>query len=90
MCSVKRKFRDSTTVFTDTISALIEFIEKNQQISVADLPYKYLDLTKPNTTDLNESNVSNKSDDSVEETAQFNIEAFSDDDKERITALQRS
>ena len=89
VCSVKRKFRDSTTVFTDTISALIEFIEKNQQISVADLPYRYLDLSKPNTTDLNESNVSNKSDDSVEETAQFNIEAFSDDDKERIKQLFR-
>jgi hypothetical protein len=89
VCSVKRKFRDSSTVFTDTITALIEFIEKNQEISVADLPYKYLDLAKPKSSALKESNASNKSENSVEEPAQFNIEAFSGEDKERIKQLFR-
>jgi hypothetical protein len=47
VCCVKRKFRDDTTVFTDSINDLIRFIEKNQQISIQKLPYKFLSLPLP-------------------------------------------
>ena len=47
VCCVKRKFRDDTTVFTESINDLIRFIEKNQQISIQKLPYKFLSLPLP-------------------------------------------
>lgn len=47
VCCVKRKFRDDTTVFTESINDLISFIEKNQQISIQKLPYKFLSLPLP-------------------------------------------
>ena len=47
VCCVKRKFRDDTTVFTDSINDLITFIEKNQNIGIQILPYKFLSIPKP-------------------------------------------
>ncbi len=47
VCCVKRKFRDDSTVFTDSINDLITFIEKNQAISIQNLPYKFLSIAKP-------------------------------------------
>ena len=47
VCSVKRKFRDSTTVFTESISELITYIESNQGMSIHALPYNYLGIEKP-------------------------------------------
>lgn len=47
VCCVKRKFRDDTTVFTDSINDLITFIGKNQHIGIQNLPYKFLSMPKP-------------------------------------------
>ena len=44
VCAVKRRFRVPGQVFSETISALIDFIEKNPMISVKDLPQKFLGL----------------------------------------------
>ena len=42
VCAVKRKFRDSKTVFTDSIRDLIEFIEKHPEIPASKLPKEYI------------------------------------------------
>ncbi len=42
VCAVKRRFRVPGQVFSETISALIDFIEKNPMVSVKDLPKAYL------------------------------------------------
>ena len=44
VCAVKRKFRDSKTVFTESIQELIDFIEKNPEILAAKLPKLYLGI----------------------------------------------
>lgn len=44
VCAVKRKFRDSVTVFTDSIQGLIEFIEKNPEIAASKLPKAYIGI----------------------------------------------
>lgn len=44
VCAVKRKFRDAETRFTDTIQALIEFIEKNPEIPASKLPKAYIGI----------------------------------------------
>jgi hypothetical protein len=44
VCAVKRRFRVPGQVFSETIGALIDFIEKNPMISVKDLPQKFLGL----------------------------------------------
>lgn len=42
VCSVKRKFRNPSTVFTDTIQQLIAFLEKNPDIHISQLAKKFL------------------------------------------------
>lgn len=44
VCSVKRKFRDSKTVFTSSLEGMIDFIEKNPNILASELPQKYLGI----------------------------------------------
>ncbi|MGC6455325.1 MAG: hypothetical protein ACON39_07540 [Coraliomargaritaceae bacterium] len=44
VCSVKRKFRDESTVFSDSIQELITFIEANQEILSTQLPKAYLGI----------------------------------------------
>jgi hypothetical protein len=44
VCSVKRKFRDESTVFSDSIQSLMTFIEANQEISATQLPEAYLGM----------------------------------------------
>ncbi|MGJ8639935.1 MAG: hypothetical protein ACSHYA_11130 [Opitutaceae bacterium] len=44
VCAVKRKFRDSKTVFTDSIRDLIEFIEKHPNTPASKLPKLYIDI----------------------------------------------
>ena len=44
VCAVKRKFRDSKTVFTPSIQGLIEFIEKHPNTSASKLPKLYIDI----------------------------------------------
>ena len=66
VCSVKRKFRDSKTVFTESICELIKFIESNQGINIHNLPYKYLGIEK-----FSESNKTNtKPSQSLEENSE--------------------
>lgn len=47
VCAVKRKFRDSKTIFTDTIQKLIEYIEQNPEMKASVLPKKYLNIVVP-------------------------------------------
>ncbi|MEO0508725.1 MAG: hypothetical protein AAF065_02555 [Verrucomicrobiota bacterium] len=42
VCAVKRRFRDSKTVFTDSIRDLIEYIEKHPEIPASKLPTEYI------------------------------------------------
>lgn len=44
VCAVKRKFRESKTVFTDSISNLIDFIEKHPNTPASKLPKLYIDI----------------------------------------------
>jgi len=44
VCAVKRRFRVPGQVFSDSISALIDFIEKNPMLPVKDLPQKFLGI----------------------------------------------
>ena len=44
VCAVKRRFRVPGQVFSDTISALIDFIEKHPMVHVKDLPKNYLGI----------------------------------------------
>ena len=47
VCAVKRRFRVPGQVFSETIGALIDFIEKNPMLSVKDLPQKFLGFEIP-------------------------------------------
>lgn len=44
VCAVKRRFRVPGQVFSETIGALIDFIEKNPMMHVKDLPQKFLGI----------------------------------------------
>jgi hypothetical protein len=47
VCAVKRRFRVPGQVFSETITALIDFIEKHPMVSVKDLPKAYLGIEVP-------------------------------------------
>ncbi|MBI2814796.1 MAG: hypothetical protein HYX71_10975 [Opitutae bacterium] len=47
VCAVKRRFRVPGQVFSETISTLIDFIEKNPMVLVKDLPKKFLTIEVP-------------------------------------------
>jgi hypothetical protein len=47
VCAVKRRFRVPGQVFSDSITALIDFIEKHPMVSVKDLPHAYLGIEVP-------------------------------------------
>ena len=85
VCCVKRKFRDDTTVFTDSISNLITFIEKNQNISIHNLPYKFLSIPKPT-----ENKLANNEKDTVNDTASNNPESNKDEVSSKITEVIRN
>jgi len=59
VCAVKRKFRDSKTVFTDSISELIDFIEKHPQIPASKLSKEYIGIDtekqKPEALEMKET-----------------------------------
>lgn len=44
VCAVKRRFRVPGQVFSETITTLIDFIEKNPLVHVKDLPLKFLGI----------------------------------------------
>lgn len=44
VCAVKRKFRDHTTVLTDSISQLVHFLEQHPNTSASQLPKLYLGI----------------------------------------------
>jgi hypothetical protein len=44
VCAVKRRFRVPGQVFSDSITSLIEFIEKNPLVHGKDLPLKFLNI----------------------------------------------
>jgi hypothetical protein len=47
VCAVKRKFRTPGQTFSDSIGALIAFIEANPMIRASELPGKFLGVTLP-------------------------------------------
>ncbi|PXA04210.1 hypothetical protein DDZ13_06630 [Coraliomargarita sinensis] len=59
VCAVKRKFRDSKTVFTDSIGELIDFIEKHPEIPASKLSNEYIGIDtekqKPETLKMQEA-----------------------------------
>lgn len=61
VCAVKRKFRDSSTVFTDSIRRLIEFIEKHPEMPASKLPKEYIGIDtekqKPEALKMTEAEV---------------------------------
>lgn len=61
VCAVKRKFRDSKTVFTDSIRDLIDFIEKHPELPASKLPKAYINIDtekqKPETLKMTEAEV---------------------------------
>ena len=61
VCAVKRKFRDSKTVFTESIGDLIDFIEKHPEIPASKLPSEYVGIAtqkqKPEVLKMTEAEV---------------------------------
>ena len=61
VCAVKRKFRDSKTIFTESISDLIDFIEKHPEIPASKLPNEYVGIDtekqKPEALKMTEAEV---------------------------------
>ena len=56
VCSVKRKFRDESTVFSESIQGLITFIEAHPDMEAAKLPEAYLGIkVKQGNTQASES-----------------------------------
>lgn len=47
VCAVKRRFRTPGQTFSDSINALIQFIETNSMISIRELPAKMLGIEMP-------------------------------------------
>ncbi|PTY07305.1 hypothetical protein DB347_08360 [Opitutaceae bacterium EW11] len=47
VCAVKRKFRVPGQTFSDTIGALINFIENNPMVKASELPVKFLGIHAP-------------------------------------------
>lgn len=44
VCGVKRKFRTPTSVFSDTIQRVFDFLEKNPGVAISELPKKMLGI----------------------------------------------
>jgi len=65
VCAVKRKFRTPGQTFADSISALIDFIEKNPMVLVSELPERFLGIKTapqaPAEAATNETSASNES-----------------------------
>lgn len=61
VCAVKRKFRDSKTIFTESIGDLIDFIEKHPEIPASKLPNEYVGIDtekqKPEALKMTEAEV---------------------------------
>jgi hypothetical protein len=61
VCAVKRKFRDSKTIFTESISDLINFIEKHPELPASKLPNEYVGIDtekqKPEVLKMTEAEV---------------------------------
>ncbi len=70
VCAVKRKFRDTNSVFTDSIQSLIDFIETHPEIKAADLANSYLGIQipekQPGELKLAEQDAASKEDSEVE------------------------
>lgn len=61
VCAVKRKFRDTQTVFTDSIRDLIDFLEHHADIPASKLPKQYIGIDtekqKPEVLEVTEAEV---------------------------------
>jgi hypothetical protein len=79
VCAVKRKFRDSKTVFTESIRDLIDFIEKHPEMPASKLPKAYINIDtekqKPEVLKMTESEVAAAAKAKAEAEAAAKIEA---------------
>ena len=87
VCAVKRKFRDASTDFTDSIKDLIEFIEKHPDMPASKLPKEYIGIDtekqKPETLKMTEAEVEAAAKAKAEaEAAAATEEAAATEDKE--------
>ena len=86
VCCVKRKFRDDTTIFTDSIRNLITFIEKNQNIGIQNLPYEFLSIPKP----ASENKSGDNKEGSENNAHPSNSESHTDEETSKITEVIRN
>ncbi len=73
VCAVKRKFRDSKTVFAASIQELIEFIEKNPNVPASRLSEMYLKIAiekpEPEKLEIRDPEVTEEQPDVQDETS---------------------
>jgi hypothetical protein len=80
VCAVKRKFRVPGQTFSDTIGALISFIEANPMVRASELPAKFLNLIVPAAPAAGEA--------APAEGAAAATPALSIDDRARLSRMQ--
>ena len=90
VCAVKRKFRDTSTVFTDSISALINFIEKHPDLPASKLPKQYISIDtekqKPEKLKMTEAEVEAVAKARAESQDNKNTENSTDADNPEVVA----
>jgi len=72
VCAVKRKFRTPGQTFADSISALIDFIEKHPMVLVSELPERFLGIkgsSTPSPSTSPEASASSESKETTDETS---------------------
>ena len=90
VCAVKRKFRDTSTVFTDSINALINFIEKHPYLPASKLPKQYISIDtekqKPEKLKMTEAEVQAVAKAKAESQDNTNTENSTDADNPEVVA----
>ena len=89
VCCVKRKFRDSKSVFSESIINLINFIEKNENIMITTLPYDFLSIEKPKVKKPSISESSNADDPASTEAVAAPSQELSEEDQAKFKQFMR-
>lgn len=89
VCCVKRKFRDSKSVFSESIINLINFIEKNQNLLITALPYEFLSIEKPKVKKPSKSESSNPDEPASTDAATAPSQDISEEDQAKFKQFMR-
>jgi len=89
VCCVKRKFRDSKSVFSESIINLINFIEKNENIMITTLPYDFLSIEKPKVKKPSKSESSNADKPASTEAVTAPSQELSEEDQAKFKQFMR-